>query len=171
MTRWLTGLSLHDFNCGFKAYRRSVIREVSIYGELYRYIPVLAHWRGFKVVEVKVRHHPRAFGRSKFGWARFGRGLFDLFTVLFLTQYDRRPLHLFGYMGGAAFLAGLVINLYLTILWLEGVRPIGTRPLLSLGVLLLFMGIQFISFGLLAELIAKISSSSSDDYSIKRKLP
>ena len=170
-TRLLTGVPVHDFNCGFKAYRYEVVRELNIYGELYRYIPALAHWRGFKVGEIKVRHHPRLYGRSKYGWSRFARGLFDLMTVLFLNRYNRRPLHLFGWMGLLSLLAGFVINLYLALLWFEGVRPIGTRPLLSLGVLLVFMGIQFVSFGLLAELIARLLSSSQDDYSIKRRVP
>lgn len=169
-TRTLTGVGLHDFNCGFKAYRHEVVDEISIYGELYRYIPVLAHWRGFKVTEIKVRHHSRPFGRSKYGLSRFGRGFFDLITVFFLTQYTRRPLHLFGWLGMVSFSAGMVINLYLTILWFMGHRPIGNRPLLTLGVLLVVIGVQFISFGLLAELIAKVSSSTDSDYSIGRKL-
>jgi glycosyltransferase involved in cell wall biosynthesis len=170
-TNLLTGLRLHDVNCGFKAYRRRVIEEICIYGELHRYIPVLAHWRGFKVTEVQVRHHPRRYGRSKYGWERFSRGLLDLLTVLFLNRYNRRPLHLFGWVGLLFFLVGLAISLYLTVLWLQGVRPIGTRPLLSFGVLFLFMGIQFFSFGLLAELITQTTSASrKEDYSIKRKL-
>jgi glycosyltransferase involved in cell wall biosynthesis len=171
VTRLLTGVCLHDFNCGFKAYRTDVVRELSIYGELYRYIPALAHGRGFKVTEVKVQHHPRQYGSSKYGFSRLIRGPFDLLTVLFMTQYNRRPLHLFGGIGVLCFAAGLLINLYLTGLWLDGVRPIGTRPLLSLGVLLLFMGVQFVSFGLLAEMIAKVTSSNREDYSVKRRLP
>ena len=171
-TRWLTGVPLHDFNCGFKAYRLDVVRELRIYGELHRYIPVLAHWRGFKVSEIKVRHHPRQFGQSKYGWERLSQGLFDLITVLFLNRYTRRPLHLFGWLGLLIFLAGGLIEMYLALLWLEGIRPIGTRPLFSVGILLLFMGIQLISFGLLAELITQsMSSSAEQDYSIKRKIP
>ncbi len=169
-TGLLTGVNLHDLNCGFKAYRREVVEEISIYGELYRYIPVLAHWRGFKVTEIKVRHHPRPFGRSKYGLSRFTRGFFDLLTVIFLTQYLRRPLHLFGWLGVLFFAAGMIANLYLTVLWFIGVRPIGNRPLLTLGVLLLIVGVQFISFGLLAEFIAKVSSATSEDYSIRKKL-
>ncbi len=170
-TRLLTGVGLHDFNCGFKVYRIDVVRELSVYGELYRYIPVLAHARGFKVTEAKVRHHPRQYGASKYGFTRLIRGPFDLLTVLFMAQYDRRPLHLFGGFGVLCFAAGLLINLYLTGLWLDGVRPIGTRPLLSLGVLLVFMGVQFVSFGLLAEMIAKVASARRSDYSVKRRLP
>jgi glycosyltransferase involved in cell wall biosynthesis len=167
----ITGLPLHDLNCGFKAYRREVVEELHIHGELYRYIPLLAHWRGFKITEIKVHHHPRQYGKSKYGLERFSRGFLDLWTVLFLNRYNRRPLHLFGWIGFVTVLVGLVILIYLSILWLEGVRPIGTRPLLSFGVLFLFMGIQFISFGLLAELVTQtLSSAREDDYPIKRTL-
>lgn len=167
----MTGLRIHDFNCGFKAYRREVVEELRIYGELHRYIPVLAFWRGFRVTEIQVRHHPRQFGRSKYGVERFLRGFLDLLTVLFLNRYNRRPLHLFGWLGLLTFFAGLVIVLYLSILWFEGVRPIGTRPLLSFGVLFLFMGVQFVSFGLLAEMVLQtMVFSSREDYPIKRKL-
>ena len=167
----MTGLRLHDFNCGFKAYRREVVEELRIYGELHRYIPVLAFWRGFRVAEIQVCHHPRQFGRSKYGLERFLRGFLDLLTVLFLNRYNRRPLHLFGWLGLLTFFAGLAIVLYLSILWFEGVRPIGTRPLLSFGVLFLFMGVQFVSFGLLAEMVLQtMVFSSHEDYPIKRKL-
>ena len=170
-TQLLTGLRLHDFNCGFKAYRRPVIEEIRIYGELHRYIPALAFWRGFKVGEVKVLHHPRTFGKSKYGIERVPRGFLDLLTVLFLTRYNRRPSHLFGWIGLVTALVGMVIIVYLSVLWLDGVRPIGTRPLLSFGVLFLFMGIQFISFGLLAELVAHMQVPSNEvDYPIKRRL-
>jgi len=167
----VTGLRLHDFNCGFKAYRREVVNELRIYGELHRYIPVLAYWRGFRVTEIQVRHHPRQFGRSKYGMERFFRGFLDLLTVLFLNRYNRRPLHLFGWLGLLIFFAGLVIVIYLSVLWLEGVRPIGTRPLLSFGVLFLFMGVQLVSFGLLAEMVLQsMVFSNREDYPIKRKL-
>lgn len=171
VTQVLTGLRLHDFNCGFKAYRRQVVEELQIYGELHRYIPALAFWRGFRVSEIKVRHHPRQFGRSKFGLERLPRGFLDLLTVLFLNRYNRRPLHLFGWIGLVTAFAGLAIIIYLSILWLEGVRPIGTRPLLSFGVLFMFMGIQFVSFGLLAELVTQTQASAgNDDYPIRRIL-
>lgn len=170
VTSMLSGIRLHDFNCGFKAYRREVVKEIHFYGELYRYIPVLAHWRGFQVTEVPVHHHHRRFGRSKFGTARFSRGFFDLITILYLTQYTRRPLHLFGWFGTLSFAAGVLINLYLTVLWFLGERPIGNRPLLTLGVLLMIIGIQFISFGLLAEMLISVSGKDVQDYSIKRRL-
>ncbi len=165
-TRTVTGVHLHDFNCGFKGYRQQVVREVRIYGMLYRYIAVLAHWRGFRVTEIKVHHRPRRFGRSKFGVSRFAVGFFDLITVLFLTQYTWRPLHLFGSLGLASLGLGVLINAYLAVLWFTGHRPIGNRPLLMLGVLLMIIGVQFISFGLLGEMIAHISPRE-DEYAIR----
>ena len=168
-TRTLTGVNLHDFNCGFKAYRAQVVREVRIYGMLYRYIAVLAHWRGFRVTEIKVHHRPRKYGQSKFGVGRFAVGLFDLITVLFLTQYTWRPLHLFGSLGLSSLALGTLINLYLTGLWLTGHRPIGNRPLLMLGVLLMIIGVQFISFGLLGEMIAHMAPRE-DEYAVREEV-
>jgi glycosyltransferase involved in cell wall biosynthesis len=170
VTAKMSGLDLHDFNCGFKAYRRQVVEEISIYGELYRYIPVLAHWRGFKVKEIKVRHNPRRSGQSKFGVSRFPRGFFDLLTVLFLTRYLRRPLHLFGWIGIMSSVAGGLILAYLSALWFMGIRPIGDRPLLTLGVLLITLGIQFFTLGLLAEMLASMLTKRETNYSIRRKL-
>ncbi len=167
VVRAFSGVELHDFNCGLKAYRHEVVKEIKIYGELHRYIPVLAHFRGFRVVEVKVSHRPRRYGTSKFGNARFARGFFDLLTVLFLAQYTRRPLHFFGWFGIAALMLGLVINAYLATIWFLG-HSIGTRPLLTLGVLLMIMGAQFVVFGLLAEMIA--STKTETDYSVRRTL-
>jgi glycosyltransferase involved in cell wall biosynthesis len=170
VTSYMGRIKLHDFNCGYKAYRREVLQEMSIYGELYRYIPVLAHWRGFRVGEIKVRHHPRRFGRSKYGLARFARGFFDLLTVIFLTQYMRRPLHLFGWIGGLMAAAGTGISAYLTGLWFMGQRPIGDRPLLTLGVLLIIVGIQFFTLGLLAEMLTHLMARQQTNYSIRRVL-
>jgi glycosyltransferase involved in cell wall biosynthesis len=167
VVRSLSGVKLHDFNCGLKAYRREVIKEIRIYGELHRYIPVLAHFRGFRVVEIQVGHRARKYGRSKFGNGRFARGFFDLLTVLFLAQYTRRPLHFFGWFGVGALMLGFVINAYLAIIWLLG-HAIGTRPLLTLGVLLMIIGAQFVVFGLLAEMIA--STKTERDYSVRRTL-
>lgn len=164
VVRSLSGVELHDFNCGLKAYRREVVNDIKIYGELHRYIPVLAHFRGFRVEEIKVSHRARRYGTSKFGNARFARGFFDLLTVLFLAQYTRRPLHFFGWFGIAALLVGFVINAYLAAMWFLG-HPIGTRPLLTLGVLLMIMGAQFVVFGLLAEMIA--STKTETDYSVR----
>lgn len=154
VTSFLTGLHLMDFNSGFKAYRRQVIDSLQVYGEQHRYIPVLAYWKGFRVGEIPVAHQPRRFGKSKFGAERFLAGLFDLFTVLFLMRFQRKPLHLFGLVGLAFLAVGLVINGYLTVIWLGG-ESIGTRPLLQLGVLLMVMGVQFLSLGLLGEMVAQ----------------
>lgn len=145
-----TGVRLHDMNCGFKAYRHEVIEAVPIYGDLFRFIPALAAWQGFRVVEVPIRHHARAFGRSRYGLERILRGLFDLLTVLFLTRYSKRPMHLFGALGLVFAGLGFAINAYLTVLWALG-HKIGDRPLLLLGVLMIILGIQFFSMGFLAE--------------------
>jgi len=165
--RFLTGVRLHDVNCGLKAYRAEVVREIPLYGELHRFIPVLAHARGFRVVELPVAHRPRRYGRSKYGPARFARGLFDLLTVLFLTQYSPRPLHLFGWFGLGALGLGTAINAYLSVQWFLG-HPIGHRPLLTLGVLLMTIGAQFFLTGLLAELITH--SAPRQDYSVRQHL-
>ena len=152
VTRMMSGIRIHDFNCGLKIYRSDVIKTVRVYGELHRYIPVLAKLAGFSVSELVVNHRPRKFGKTKFGASRFLKGFLDLTTVLFLGKFERNPLHFFGILGGFLFLSGLVINGYLTIQWFGGVW-IGNRPILFLGILLLIVGIQFISLGLLAEMI------------------
>ena len=170
LTSRLSGISLHDFNCGFKAYRRDVVREIVFYGELYRYIPVMAYWKGYRVGEIKIRHHSRPFGRSKYGASRLLRGFFDLVTVLFLTRYTRRPLHLFGLAGLFSFFTGLGISAYLTVLWFGGDRPIGNRPLLTLGVLLIIIGVQFFTLGLIAELVTSILAADHPHYSIRRRI-
>lgn len=169
VTRKLAQVDLHDFNCGFKAYRREVLEQISIYGELHRYIPVLASRRGFRVGEIEVRHHPRRHGVSKYGWDRFYKGLLDLITVLFITKYTRRPLHLFGVFGLGFLAGGFGINLYLALLWFAG-QPLRNRPLLLLGVLLMVMGIQVLTTGLLGEMITFKSFERSDSYSVKERL-
>ncbi len=150
---WSTGVKLHDMNCGFKVYRREVIENIKLYGELHRFIPVLAAWRGFKITEKPVVHHPRMYGESKFGWERFFRGFFDFLTVLFLTRFRFRPLHLFGSLGLASSFTGFLILLYLSVIWFQGVRPIGNRPLFFLGILLMIVGIQFFTTGFIADMI------------------
>jgi len=152
-TRIMSGIKIHDFNCGLKIYRSEVVKTVKVYGELHRYIPVLAKLAGFKVGELVVNHRPRKFGKTKFGASRFLEGFFDLTTVLFLGKFDRNPLHFFGILGGVLLLAGLIINGYLTIQWFGGVW-IGNRPILFLGILLMIVGIQFVSLGLIAEMIS-----------------
>ena len=170
VTGFLTGVRLHDFNSGFKIYRREVVEDIRLYGELHRFIPALAAWRGFQVAEVPVHHRSRQFGRSKFGSARLWRGFLDLLTVLFLTRYTRRPLHLFGGLGLIAWTVGFAVNLYLTGIWLVGAQPIGTRPLLAFGVLSMLVGVQFFAVGLLSELVLSYQTRSADDVSIRRRL-
>lgn len=152
ITAWTSGIPLHDFNCGYKAYRREVFETVHLYGELHRFVPVLAHASGFRVGEIEVTHHPRRFGHSKYGARRFLRGLLDLFTVLTVTRYGRKPGHLFGAGGLLLGTLGVGILGWLSVLWLLGHR-IGDRPMLQLGVLLVLVGVQLLMFGLLAELM------------------
>jgi glycosyltransferase involved in cell wall biosynthesis len=166
----LTGVRLHDFNCGFKAYRRPVTEEVKLYGELHRFIPVLAFLKGFRIAEVKVFHRPRRAGRSKYGIGRLGRGFLDFLTVIFLTTYLKRPLHLFGTAGIVVFLAGFVINAYLAYLRFFLDQAIGTRPLLLLGVLSMLLGLQIISTGLLGEMLRNLTFRPEEEYSIRRVL-
>lgn len=168
-TAFFTGISIHDFNCGFKCYRRKVVEEIEVYGELHRYIPVLVSIKGFKIGELPVVHHPRQFGKSKFGMSRFINGFFDLITVLFISRYLHRPLHLFGILGILSFLLGFIINLYLTVNWFQGVG-IGNRPLLFLGILLIIVGIQFVSIGLLGELLTHLRRRGPVHYVIRETI-
>ena len=168
VTSFYTGVKIHDFNCGLKCYRREVIEELDLYGELHRYIPAIANWKGFKVGEAKINHQPRIHGKSKFGSERYLRGLFDLLTIIMLTKYPEKPLHFFGLLGTILSLAGLAINAYMALLRLSG-KWISNRPLLLLGILLLILGIQFIFFGLMGELIV-FSSQKDISYTVKEKL-
>ena len=168
VTGIVSGLRLHDFNCGLKAYNREVVETIPVYGELHRYLPVLAHWAGFRVTEKQVLHHPRKHGHSKFGLGRFTHGFFDLLTVYFVSNYTRRPLHLFGSFGLLSLGAGFAIALYLSWLWLSGVG-IGTRPLLLFSVLLMVLGIQLVSMGLIAEMIAH-QARRTEDYAVRERL-
>jgi glycosyltransferase involved in cell wall biosynthesis len=161
VTGFLTGLRIHDINCGFKAYRRPVIDELKLQGELHRFIPALASWRGFRVAEIEVEHHPRRYGRSKYGMERIPRGFFDLLTVIMLTRYTAKPLHLFGTLGLFLGLAGFSIIGYLSVGWFLG-KWIGARPLLTIGAVLLIAGIQLVSFGLVAEMIVYASIARED---------
>lgn len=152
VTGWLSGVHLHDLNCGLKAMRVEVARNIDLYGELHRFVPVLAHDLGFRVTELGVNHRPREHGRSRYGFERYARGFLDLLTVSFMSRYRHRPLHLFGGLGLILGTIGTVILVYLTIVKITG-EPIGRRPLLLLGVLLVVVGIQFLSLGLLSELV------------------
>ncbi|OQK16723.1 glycosyl transferase family 2 [Methyloprofundus sedimenti] len=169
ITAKLTGVSLHDFNCGFKAYKKEVLEGIKIYGELHRYIPVLAHELGFISAEVSIKHNKREFGVSKYGWERYARGLLDLLTVLATTRYLKKPGHLFGGLGVLSGIVGTIILSYLGILWLIDDSPIGTRPLFAVGILMVILSIQMISIGVLAELITRHSDSGPSDSAIADK--
>ncbi|MEV0051478.1 glycosyltransferase family 2 protein [Saccharopolyspora shandongensis] len=153
VTGLITGLKLADHNCGLKAARTEVYRRVPLYGELHRYIPALAHQLGYRVRELAVHHRPRVHGKSNYGLERYIRGALDLLTVVALTRYGRRPAHLFGGLGLLAGTIGTLILLYLTGVWVFTDQSIGTRPLLTLGILLEIFAVQMISVGLLAELV------------------
>jgi glycosyltransferase involved in cell wall biosynthesis len=152
VTGRVSGLRLHDMNCGLKAYRADVVRGLRLYGELHRFIPVLAHYRGFRIAELPVNHRAREHGRSRYGVERYLRGFLDLLTVSFIGRYRHRPLHLFGGLGLVLGAIGLAILVYLTIVKLLG-HAIGDRPLLTLGVLLVVVGLQFFSLGLISEML------------------
>src|SRR5262249_31236937 len=153
VTRRLAQVDLHDFNSGFKLYRREVLGEIAVYGELHRYIPVLASRRGFLVGEVEVNHLPRRHGASKYGWDRLYKGLLDLITVLFITKYTRRPLHLFGGFGLLFLATGFGIDAWLAFEWTFYNQRLSNRPLLLLGVLLMLLGFQVLTTGLIGEMI------------------
>jgi len=160
LTRLLTGVDLHDFNAGFKACRREAIRRLPLRGELHRYIPVLVALQGGRVCEVPVRLYERRFGESKFGTARLLKGLLDLFTVLFLTRFMSRPLHLFGTIGLLLFAPGFAIGLYLTSLWFRFGHIQERHPLLLLGILLMLVGMQFFSIGLIGEMLITVQGEA-----------
>lgn len=155
VTSIVTGIKIHDFNCGLKMYRREVAKSVNVYGELHRYIPALAHWQGYKIGEVVVQHRARKYGKTKFGMGRFFKGFLDLLTVLFTTRYFSRPLHLFGVWGMISTFAGLCIDGYLVEEWVTGKTSLSNRPLFLVGLILIIVGIQFVSIGLLGEMITK----------------
>jgi glycosyltransferase involved in cell wall biosynthesis len=171
VTSKMTGVKLHDMNCGFKAYRKEVLDSIKLYGELHRYIPVFANNLGFRIGEVVVQHNPRKHGKSKYGWERYGRGLIDLLTVLATTHYLHKPGHLFGGLGLFFGSFGVVSLTYLICLWflnLFGMKfgAIGNRPLLFFGILCTILSVQFISLGILAELITRHSDVDYVDQQI-----
>lgn len=168
MTAIMSGIKIHDFNCGLKAYRKPVTESFRVYGELHRYMPVLANWQGYTVSEIAVQHHPRKFGKTKFGVSRFFKGFIDLVTVTFLTRYIKRPMHLFGFFGALAFLVGLLVNGYLSYEWFIGNRNLSNRPLLFFGILMIIVGVQFFTTGLLGEMMVH-NFQDSKEYRIKEK--
>jgi glycosyltransferase involved in cell wall biosynthesis len=165
----VTGLKIHDFNCGLKGYCRDVLPHLSVYGEMHRYLPAQAHWQGFRVTELPVEHHARRFGRSKFGIERFLKGFLDLLTLVLTTKYAQRPLHVFGTVGVVVAALGFLIDAWLSIEWFLGRTSLTNRPLALLGVLLIIVGVQLISIGLIGEIITK-NSLSNEQYSIRETL-
>lgn len=156
VTASVTGIKLHDFNCGLKAYKAEVIQHIRLYGELHRYIPLLANWEGYsKIGEKVVEHHPRKYGKSKFGLSRFVKGFLDLVSLLFVQRYLQRPMHFFGTFGTLSLIAGTGIITWLVIGKLFLGHFLSNRPLLIFGVLMMVLGVQFFSVGLIGELIIK----------------
>jgi glycosyltransferase involved in cell wall biosynthesis len=173
MVSTLTGVHLHDINNGFKAYRREVIEDshLKLYGEFHRFVPVMAQWRGYRVTEIKVRHHPRQFGSSKFGARRFARGMIDLLNVLFLTTFLRTPLRFFGPFGFWTFVIGLLIDAWVVVRsrFIDS-QPIHTQPMLFVGILLMIFGVQFVLVGLQSEMIRHYAFQPGEEYSIKQEI-
>lgn len=165
----VTKLKIHDFNCGLKLYRQEVLPQLSVYGEMHRYLPAQAHWQGFRVAELPVTHHARKHGVSKFGVSRFVKGYLDLLTLLLTFRYSTRPLHVFGTIGTVVALVGFLIDLWLSIEWFLGMTSLTNRPLALLGVLMIIVGVQLVSIGLIGEMIAK-NSLNNARYSIRETL-
>lgn len=162
ITRVVSGVPLSDMNSGFKCYRADVTRNIHLHSDHHRYIPVLAYYEGFRVTETPVKHHPRKYGSSKYGAGRYLRSLLDLMTVMFLSRYSTRPLHLFGSIGLILLALGTMFGVYLSGIWLFTDQAIGDRPLLLLAVLLIVVGIQFLLFGLIADLVLSINRTQED---------
>jgi len=169
VARKLTKLSVHDSNCPFKAYRNEVVKNLKVYGDLYRFIPAMAYWKGYRVAEIKVENYPRLHGVTKYGPSRALRGFFDLMTVTFLTQYIRRPLHFFGLAGLICGGFGFLIDLGLTVIGLVNGR-IGHQALLLLGLVLIIIGVQFVFTGLLAEMLFRLYQDQGKDLPVYRKI-
>jgi dolichol-phosphate mannosyltransferase len=175
--RYFSKIPLHDFNCGFKAYRREVLEEIDLYGEMHRFVPVLAAARGFKVAEITVEHHPREFGSSKYGWSRIPKGFLDLATVVFLTRFRYRPQHLLGGLGGALFFVGSCMLGLLICIWAwtrlagyENPLHLHERASFFVSILLIVVGIQAFATGLIAELLVANAQPARRVYSIAARV-
>jgi len=169
-TRLLTGIKIHDLNCGFKVYKKEVIETLNLYGELYKYIPVLVEKQNFRVGEIIVKHKARKFGKSKFGWSRNVKGFIDMLTIVFITGYAKRPGHFFGTAGFLSFVAGFIIGVYISYLRFTTGTIQYRYPLLFLGILLMVIGIQLITTGLIAELIIYKKADKKDSSNIEKVL-
>ena len=166
--RKLTGVDIHDSGCTLKAYKKEAIKNLELYGETHRYIPAMLSWQGYKIGEVKVTHHKRKYGKTKYNYTRFPKGLLDLLFISFWKKYQSRPLHLMGGFGIISFIAGFFISLYLTVLKLFFNVSLSNRPLLLLGVLLMIIGVQFIVFGFLAEISIRTYFTNKKTYTIEK---
>jgi len=177
MANWLiskvTGVKLHDYGCTLKAYRQEVVKELNLYGELHRFLPALASWMGVRIAEIPVTHHPRRFGKSKYGISRTFRVILDLILVQFLLRYSTRPIRIFGGAGLISLVVGLLLGCYLSIIKIIFRHPIGNRPLLILSVLLIILGIQLLSLGILGEFLTRIyyEAQNKKPYVIKYVTP
>lgn len=169
LSGFITGLGIHDANCGFKALRREVAKNLELYGEMHRYLPALAYIKGYKVSEIKIRHAPRLYGRSKYGLSRMWKGFFDLLTVKFLASFAKRPFHFFGGFGILSFLLGFIVGAWLFAIWLLTGTIGGHTPAAILSMLLLILGVQLISLGLLGEMIAA-TRAGERAYEVKRRV-
>jgi len=170
VTSVVTGIKLHDFNCGLKAYKREVVERLELYGEKHRYIPLLAYWDGYRNIgEKQVKHHPRKHGKSKFGLSRFINGFLDLLTLMFINFYLQRPMHFFGTLGSAFLISGSAITIYLVIMRLFYNQFLAGRPLLLFGILLILLGIQFFTIGLFGEMISR-NRADSRNINIREEL-
>ncbi|HUM47094.1 MAG TPA: glycosyltransferase family 2 protein [Chitinophagales bacterium] len=157
VTRSMSGISIHDFNCGLKSYKKEVVKNVEVYGEMHRYIPLLAKWAGFtRITEKEVVHYPRKYGVTKFGWERFINGFLDLLSIIFVSRFGKRPMHLFGTLGLLSFFAGFVILMYLSIGKIfYDITKMTERPIFYLGLVTMVIGVQLFLSGFLAELISR----------------
>ena len=169
VTGRVSGIDIHDFNCGLKAYRSEVVKDVRVFGELHRYIPVLAHMEGYRIGELPVRHHPRQFGVTKYGWGRLFKGFLDLLTVMYIGKYMSRPLHLFGTVGLVFGILGMLINVFIASLWWKSGTIQHRDPLLMLGVFLTVIGVQFVCTGLLADMFTR-GPRSNEKFNIRKIL-
>ncbi len=166
VTSMVAGVRLHDFNCGFKLYRREVVEAIEVYGELHRFIPALGHWAGFRVTEIPVNHRARRHGRSKYGWERFINGFLDLLVAAFISTSALKPLHVFGRIGALFFAVGALIGVWFVVQWAGG-EPMRVRPLMLFGVGMVLLGIQFVLMGLLGEMIAHQGARA--EYPVRRR--
>jgi glycosyltransferase involved in cell wall biosynthesis len=170
---WTTGVRIHDYGCSLKAYRRDVLADVRLYGELHRFIPALAHAAGARVAEIPVSHHARRFGKAKYGLSRTLKVILDILAVRFLMSFSTRPIHIFGLLGLISFFAGIAVLVYLAIVRLFLLQPIGDRPLTLLGILFTMLGVQLVTSGLLAELVTRTyyESQGKPIYTVREEMP